>query len=514
MLTKINSAVPFGFDSIGVIVEVNISSRGMPYFDIVGLANKSVNESKHRVKTALQNSDIAFPEKRIVVNLAPADLPKEGSYYDFPIACGIIFSSLGISPDGKSLYFGELSLAGELRSTRGIISLCLYAKENGFNNIFLPYESRGESTFIPGLNVFLIRNIKEFYQHITGKMKLSPYVSKGLPSEDSIVTCPDLDFSNIIGHEKAKRALMISIAGGHNLIMEGSPGSGKTMLARSVQSILPKLLGKELVEVCKINSLDTRHSFGFNGNIYISPFRSPHHTISYVGMLGGGSTPRPGEVTLSHRGILFLDEFTEFPRNVIEALRQPLEDGYIRILRNGYDVKFPSKFILIAAYNPCPCGYYGSKRVKCKCSPKQIQNYRKKLSGPILDRIDISLEVFPVEESFDNTKLYTMTHNVESSKDIRERVLAVRAIQCKRFELEGISTNSEMTNFCVQKYCILDSETASFLNKACSKFGLSTRAYFKILKVARTITDLEGDSFIRLNHVAESLSYRTKNVSL
>jgi len=507
MFIKVSSATNLGLETIGVDVEVNIANRGLPVFDIVGLPSKSVDESKERVKTAIVNSRIEFPARRIIVNLAPADVPKEGSCYDLPIAVGILGSVIKCEIPKKSLFFGELSLDGTLRHTRGALLLSLFAKEKGIKSIFVPKESANEAAIIKGINVYPVENLNQLLAHVLGKVQIKPaqyHKEENSNREEKA----EFDMAEILGQEQTKRAAEISAAGGHNLFMIGSPGAGKTMLARALPGILPKLQEEESLEVTKIYSA--------SGNIppegsliTICPFRSPHHTISQPGLIGGGTKPQPGEISLAHRGVLFLDEFTEFPRSVMEALRQPMEDGHLTISRSMARVKYPSRFILVASANPCPCGYLYHPKKACICTQREIKRYRKRISGPILDRIDLHVEV-PVVDVRDLSNDQKSREFLESSNRIRERIIKAREVQRKRFLKDKIYTNAEMKNEHIKKYCFLPKEVKQILNQAVMNFHLSARSYFKMIKVARTIADLESVENINVNHMAEALQYRAK----
>jgi magnesium chelatase family protein len=439
-----------------------------------------------------------------MVNLAPADTPKEGSFYDLPIAIGILSSILGFKIPRRSLFFGELSLDGGLRHTKGALLLALFAKKDGYENVFLPKESANEAAVVSGVNVYGVKNLKELVTHIKGNQKMKPFSYKEKEEFQDV----EFDMSEIIGQEQTKRASEIAAAGGHNLFMVGTPGSGKTMIAKALSGILPPLNESESLEVTKLYSISGM--IPPNGSIITKrPVRSPHHTISSVGLIGGGTKPKPGEISLAHRGVLFLDEFNEFPRSVLEALRQPLEDGYLTISRSRERVNYPARFMLVASANPCPCGYLNHPKKACICSPREVERYRKRISGPILDRIDLHVNTPAVDiKKLSNNK--KIESKLETSQIIRNRVQEVRKIQLDRFKNENIRLNSEMKNKQIKKYINLDKNVEQILSLAAVKHNLSARSYFKMIKVARTIADLDGSKKILLEHMAEALQFRPK----
>ncbi|PIS14928.1 magnesium chelatase [Candidatus Shapirobacteria bacterium CG09_land_8_20_14_0_10_39_12] len=510
MLAKILSVAHFGLKTIPVEVEVNVATTGFPGFNIIGLPNKEIEEAKERVKTALANSGFAFPTAKIVVNLAPADIPKEGSHYDLPIALGILHSMGAINLSGElGFYYGELSLDGSLRHSKGVFLLGLAAKEEKIKNIFVPSLSANEAVVIKGINVFPVNSLKQLINHINGIEVIQ--ILKKIKAEEILEEVPvDFDFEEILGQEQAKRALEIAASGGHNLFMMGPPGSGKTMLARALPGILPGLNEEESLDVTRIYSLTGNIPPG-GSLIKVRPFRSAHHTTSRVGLIGGGSDPHPGEISLAHHGVLFLDELPEFPRSSLEALRQPMEDGTINISRSAGSSSFPAQFMLVAAANPCPCGYLGEPKRECRCSSRQILRYQSRLSGPLMDRIDLHINVPAVEtEKLIESRSKENLSRGEDSASIRKRVLRARTIQNKRFSGLGIQVNAKMRNKEVKKFCILSPQVQLILKQAVNSFRLSARAYFRVIKVSRTIADLAGSGEIKPEHVAEALQYRAR----
>jgi magnesium chelatase family protein len=509
MLAKVTSAAVLGLESVPVTVEVDVSSQSLPAFTIVGLPDKAVEESKERVRSALKNSGAEFPPRRITVNLAPAALPKEGPSYDLPIALGLLVASGQLEADlSDALVLGELSLDGSLRHVSGILPTAILAKEKKIKRIFLPKVNAREAAIISGLEAYPTENLSGLVKHLSGHTEIKPHRPVKIEEIFSQEEPYEFDFSEIRGQEKAKRALEIAAAGGHNILMKGPPGSGKTLLSRSLPSILPKLTFDEALEVTKIYSVCGL--LGDNCLVKTRPFRSPHHTASHIGLVGGGNRPAPGEISLAHRGVLFLDELPEFPRHVLESLRQPLEDGWITVSRAAGSVKFPSKFILVGAQNPCPCGWLGDPKKECICAPASVTRYQKRISGPLLDRIDIHLEVPHVKvEKLTGEDL----KNVEDSKTIRARVQKARDIQTKRFTGRKTCSNGEMTNKEIKEFCKIDDSSKQLIRAAITQMGLTARGYMRVLKLARTIADLDNSKEIKPVHIAEALQYRPRQES-
>ena len=503
MHTKIYSEALYGIEGIPITIEVNIS-EGLPKFDVVGLPDQAVNEAKERVIAAINNSDRFFPPKRITINLAPADIKKSGSMYDLAFALGILSSSAQLFFSdfmNNTIILGELALDGSVREVKGIFSMLLNAKELGIKNAIIPFNNMEEANIIEGLNLYPVKTLKEAMDVSEGKKEA--IISKGnfnFTSDNNEA----VDFSEVKGQEYAKRAAMIAAAGGHNFIMIGSPGCGKTLIAKRIPTILPPLTFEEAIEVTKIYS-----SYGLlSKNMPIvkkRPFRIPHHTSSHVSLVGGGRNIKAGEITLAHNGVLFLDEFVEFQSSALQTLREPMEEKTITISRANGSISFPANFTLVAAMNPCPCGYYGDEKHICRCSENARKKYIAKLSGPILDRIDISIEVRAV----DYDKMISKADG-ESSSSMRKIVSDARKIQEKRFRENGVKifSNSSMGIRDIEKFCILDSKAKNMLNMAMQKFSMSARSYNKILKVARTIADIENKEVIEISHITEALQYR------
>lgn len=504
-----SSVTNYGLKAVEVEVEVNVAEKGFPGFGIVGIASKSGDEAKERIKTAIINSDIEFPTAKITVNLAPADMPKEGSGYDLPIAIGILASNGEVNfPKEKAYFYGELSLEGTLRHTRGVFLLAVLAKEQGVKNIFVPRLCANEASVVDGISVYPVDSLKSLINHLRGDKNITPLspVNRQELLDDAI---PEFDFNEVLGQEMAKRALEIAASGGHNVFMMGPPGSGKTMLSRAVAGILPDLTERESLEVTKIFSITGNIPAG-GSLIRTRPFRCPHHTTSLVGLIGGGSIPHPGEVSMAHRGVLFLDEFPEFGRNTLEALRQPLEDGKVNISRAAGSITFPAKFMLVAAANPCPCGYLGDPKKECRCNVHQIMNYQKKLSGPIMDRIDLHLNVPAVDVN--KLMLDVREGESESSKSVKKRVINAREIQKIRFaKVDGVHCNADMRNSHLKEFAKLTDGANLFLKQAVNKFNLSARTYFRLIKVSRTIADLSDKKDIGEVEIAQALQFRVRN---
>jgi len=505
MLARILSSSTIGIDAHPILVEVDISS-GLPFFSTVGLPDNAVKESKDRVKAAVKNSGYAFPAKRITVNLAPADIKKEGTNFDLPLALGVLLAEGFIKRDNLDdfLFVGELSLDGSIRPVRGAISISMCARKEG-RSLVLPIENAEEAAVVSGVDVYGAKTLAELVEFFNGNSELNKTPSK--PEKWFSNIADDLvDLSDVKGQEHTKRALEVAAAGGHNMVMIGPPGSGKTMLSKRLATILPDLTLEEALEATKVHSVAGTLASG-EALVTRRPFRSPHHTISSVGLIGGGSHPKPGEVSLAHNGVLFLDEMPEFGKSVLEAMRQPLEDGYVNIVRAAMSVSYPSSFMLVGAMNPCPCGFLGDPGKDCHCSALEVQRYRGRLSGPLLDRIDIHCDVPAVR-----FRELTGVSTGENSEVVKARVNAARARQAERFKKKKkglIFSNSAMTSRDIKTYCEVDTDSKRLLETAVERLGLSARAYTRVLKVARTIADLDGEEALKLAHISEAIQYRT-----
>lgn len=504
MVCKVLTSTVIGLDAYKIEVEVDLVNS-LPSVSIVGLPDAAVNEARERVRSAIKNSSFSFPQKKVVVNLAPADIKKEGTNFDLPIAVGILIEE-GVIQEEKTqgvAFIGELSLDGTLRSIIGVLPHVLGLKNAGVKTVIVPKENAKEASLADGITVLSANNLNEVVNNFIEtplevvKTNVDEYLAKGI--EESYL----YDFKDVKGQQKAKKALEIAAAGGHNMIMVGTPGSGKTLMAKCFASILPPLELSEALELTKIYSVSGL--LANNEPLMVKrPFRAVHHTASANGIIGGGTNPKPGEITLAHRGVLFLDEIVEFPRNVLEVLRQPLEDGEVVISRAKHSIKYPADFMLLAAMNPCPCGYLGDKEKHCTCTEYQINRYRAKLSGPLLDRIDIQIDV----PRLTTDELLNTNTEAESSVDIRKRVINARKIQKERYKESGILTNSQLTADMVKKYCKIDESSKEILKLAVTKYQLSGRRYDRVLKLSRTIADLDNSEIITTKHITQALQYR------